>query len=66
MELAELQETWSKLDKKVESQKTITDKMVMDVVKIKHNNKIRAILKYEGAGTVVLFLGLIIVIWNIR
>ena len=66
MELAELQETWSKLDKKVESQKTITDKMVMDVVKIKHNNKIRAILKYEGAGTVVLFLGLIIVIWNIH
>ena len=40
MELAELQETWSKLDKKVESQKTITDKMIMDVVKIKHNNKI--------------------------
>ena len=65
MELAELQETWSKLDKKVESQKTITDKMIMDVVKIKHSNKIKAILKYEGAGTVVLFLGLIIVIWNI-
>nr|WP_293297099.1 hypothetical protein [Allomuricauda sp.] len=66
MELAELQETWSKLDKKVESQKTITDKMIMDVVKIKHSNKIKAILKYEGAGTVVLFLGLIIVIWNIH
>ncbi len=66
MELAELQETWSKLDKKVDSQKTITDKMVMDVVKIKHNGKIKTILKYEGAGTIVLFFGLIIAIWNIH
>ena len=66
MELAELQETWSKLNRKVESQKTITDKMIMDVIKIKYNNKIKAILKYDGAGTMVLFFGLIIVIWNIH
>jgi hypothetical protein len=66
MELAELQQTWSKLNEKIDSQRTLTDKVIMDVVKIKYNNKLKAILKYEGSGTVVLFLGLIIVIWNIQ
>ena len=66
MELAELQETWSKLHKEIDSQKKLSDKMIMDIVKLKYNNKLKNILKYEGAGTVVLFVALIIVIWNIQ
>lgn len=66
MELIELQETWFKLNKKVERQKVVMDKMLIDVVKMKHNSKIRAILKYEGAGAFILFLGVIVIIWNIK
>ncbi|MGB5820966.1 MAG: hypothetical protein WBG90_15880 [Saonia sp.] len=66
MELAELQETWSKLSRKIDNQKLITDKVIMDVVKLKYTNKLKAILKYEGSGTIVLFVALIIVIWNIQ
>ncbi len=66
MELAELQETWSKLSRKIDNQRLITDKIIMDVVKLKYNNKLKAILKYEGTGSIVLFVALIIVIWNIQ
>ncbi|MEK6154705.1 hypothetical protein WIW50_15660 [Flavobacteriaceae bacterium 3-367] len=66
MELAELQETWSKLNTKIDNQRILTDKVIMDVVKIKYSNKLKSILKYEGTGTAVLFLALIIVIWNIQ
>ncbi len=66
MELAELQETWSKLSRKIDNQRLITDKVIMDVVKLKYNNKLKTILKYEGTGSIVLFAALIIVIWNIQ
>jgi hypothetical protein len=65
MELAELEESWCKLDKMAEQQKTVTKKIILDVIRIKYDNKLRSILKYEGIGTLVLFLGLIVVIWNI-
>ncbi|MEM8908319.1 MAG: hypothetical protein AAGD05_10780, partial [Bacteroidota bacterium] len=66
MELAEMQKTWSTLNKKIDHQKNLTDKMIMEIVKMKYHNKLKGIIKYEGTGAVVLLLALIIVIWNIH
>jgi len=61
MELTELKETWEKMSIAVEKQKNLTDKMIMDVTKLKFSNKISTILKYEGLGTIVLFFAVIVI-----
>jgi hypothetical protein len=66
MELEELQEIWTKLDAEIEDQKRLTDKMIIDITKIKFSNKMKTIIKYESIGAAILFLALIVLIWRIE
>ena len=55
MELEELQLAWTQMGKELETQKKLTNNMIMEMTRIRYKNKFKKISTYEKAGTVVCF-----------
>ncbi|MFT6934116.1 MAG: hypothetical protein ACJAUQ_000500 [Maribacter sp.] len=55
MELEELQLAWTQMGKELETQKKLTNNMIMEMTRIRYKNKFKKISNYEKAGTVVCF-----------
>ncbi len=62
----ELQEMWDKFNSSLKQQKLITERVIMDITKIKFSDKIKSIIKYESIGAIVLLIASIKLIWNIQ
>lgn len=55
MELEELQIAWTRMSKELETQKKLTNNIIMEMTRNKYRNKFKKISTYEKAGTVVCF-----------
>ena len=66
MELEELKNIWQQMSLQIEQQKKLNDKMIMDMTKIKFKNKISTIFQYEAIGSIICFIALITLLWNIQ
>jgi len=57
---------WNEMSIKVNNQKILTDKLIIDMAKEKYRNKFNRILTYEGIGAIVLFIAAIILILKFK
>ncbi|MFT5736283.1 MAG: hypothetical protein ACI9SG_000623 [Maribacter sp.] len=55
MELDELQLAWTQMGKELETQKKLTNSIIMEMTRTKYKSKFKKISTYEKAGTVVCF-----------
>jgi hypothetical protein len=55
MELEELQLAWTQMGKELETQKKLTNDIIMEMTRAKYKNKFKKISAYEKAGAVVCF-----------
>lgn len=55
MELEELQQAWTLMGKELETQKKLTNSIIMEMTHAKYQNKFRKIYNYETLGTLVCF-----------
>ena len=56
MELKQMQILWDEMSAKVDEQKILTDKLIMDMTQERYRNKIQKISKYESLGAIVCFI----------
>ena len=66
MTLEEMQTVWSEMTEKINNQKRLTDKLIMEMTQEKFRNKISQISKYESAGAIVCFIMAILIIVNLN
>ncbi|WP_196895295.1 hypothetical protein [Aureivirga marina] len=55
MDLDTMKKNWEKLSDEIEKQKSITDKLIIDMTKEKYNNNLRRILVPEIIGAIICF-----------
>jgi hypothetical protein len=55
MELEELQGAWTQMSKELETQKKLTNSIIMEMTRTKYKNKFAKISMYEKLGTLVCF-----------
>lgn len=65
MTLEEMQNVWSEMTKRMDEQKRLTDKLIIDMTQQKFKNKISSIARYESLGAIVCFLGALAILLNI-
>jgi len=65
MELEEMKTLWSEMSKEVEKQKSLTDKLIIDMTQERYTNKFNKILIYESMGAVICFAAAIFLIVNL-
>ncbi|MFT6796862.1 MAG: hypothetical protein ACJART_002008 [Maribacter sp.] len=64
MELEELQLAWTQMGKELETQKKLTNNIIMEMTRTKYKNKFKKISTYEKAGTVVCFGVVLLILVN--
>lgn len=64
MELEELKTTWQEMSRQIDKQQTLTNKMIMEMTKLKLSNKIRSIANYEVPGAIVLLIVSVYIVMN--
>ena len=65
MTLEEMQNVWSEMTVKMDEQKRLTDKLILNMTKDKFKNKISNIARYEFLGAIVCFLGALGILFNL-
>ncbi len=65
MTLEEMQHVWSEMTEKIDNQKRLTDKLILDMTQEKFKNKISTIARYESMGAIVCFIAALVIILNI-
>jgi len=60
-----MQTLWDEMSAKVDKQKILTDKMIIDMTQERYRNKISKISKYESLGSVVCFVAAIGILVNL-
>lgn len=66
MELEELQLAWTQMGKELETQKKLTNNIIMEMTRTKYKNKFKKISMYEKAGTVVCFGVALLILINFK
>lgn len=66
MELEEMQATWSQMSDQLESEKKLTNKLIMEMTQERYKNKINILSKYEGMGTIICFFTAILLIFQFK
>lgn len=66
MNLEEMQSVWKEMTEKLDDQKHLTNKLIMDMTKEKFKNKISRIARYESLGALICFIGALCLILNIE
>ncbi|MDB4291915.1 hypothetical protein N9954_00800 [Maribacter sp.] len=65
MTIEEMQDVWSEMTEKIDEQKRLTDKLILNMTQEKIKNKISSIARYEFLGAIVCFLGALGILLNI-
>jgi len=65
MTIEEMQTVWSEMTDKINNQKRLTDKLIMDMTQQKFNNRIGKIKTIEGAGAIVCFILAVLLLFSI-
>lgn len=65
MTLEEMQSVWSEMTEKIDNQKRLTDKLIMEMTQEKFSSKISAINKYESTGAIICFIAAFFLIKNL-
>ena len=65
MELEQMQTLWDEMSAKVDKQKVLTDKVIMDMTKERYRTKISKISKYESIGAIICFIAAIGILINL-
>ena len=65
MELEEMKSLWEDMSQKVDQQKILTDKLIIDMTQERYINRFNKILMYESIGAVVCFASAIFLIVNL-
>lgn len=55
MELEEMKTLWNEMSLEIEKQKSLTDKIIIDMTQKRYTNKFNTVLIYESIGAVVCF-----------
>ncbi len=66
MELEEMQTVWSQMSDQVESQKILTNKLIMEMTQERYKNKIGILSKYESIAAVLCFVGAILILLHFK
>lgn len=66
MNLDEIQAVWSEMSDQLETQKKLTDKIIMDMTQQRYTNKFRTISMYETIGAVFCFIVAILILINFQ
>jgi len=64
MTLEEMQHVWSEMTDRIDAQKRLTDKLILDMKREKFKNKIVTIFRYEFLGAIVCFLAALVITIN--
>lgn len=56
MELKQMQTLWDELSARVDKQKVLTDKLIVEMTQERYRNKISKISKYESIGAIICFI----------
>ena len=64
MELEEMKGLWNEMSKRIDNQKILTDKLVIQLTKQNYVNKLKAISIPESIGTVVCFASAVYIFMN--
>lgn len=64
MELEEMKKLWESMSQKVEKQKLVTDKIIMEMTQIKYKSKFNKILMYERFGAIICLVFGVVVLFN--
>jgi len=66
MNIEEMQTVWLEMSEKLDNQKLLTNKLIIDMTQVKFKRKISIISRYESWGAVVCFFGALLIILNIQ
>ena len=66
MTLEEIQAIWSEMTEKIDAQKRLTDKLIIDMTQEKFKSKISKIARYESLGAVICFVAAIAIVLNLE
>lgn len=66
MELDEMKTLWEAMSQKVEKQQTITDRLILEMTKVRYKNRFTKITMYEKMGTLICFAMAFIVFVNFK
>lgn len=64
MELEEMKGLWEEMSEKLESNKKLTDKLIIEMTQRKYDSKVKALLMPEIAGAVVCLLVFGLMVWR--
>lgn len=65
MELEEMKSLWEDMSQKIDQQKVLTDKLIIDMTQERYTNRFSKILMYESFGAVVCFASAIYLVINL-
>ena len=65
MELQEMQSLWKEMSEKVERQKVLTDKLIIDMTQERYTNRFKKVLTYESLGAAICFAAAIFLVFNL-
>lgn len=66
MEIEEMKTLWEEMSQKVDEQKILTDKLIINMTQERYTNRFNKILIYESIGAVVCFASAIFLIFNLE
>ena len=65
MELQEMKSLWKEMSEKVERQKVLTDKLIIDMTQERYTNRFKKVLTYESFGAAICFAAAIFLVFNL-
>ena len=65
MKLEEMKSLWAEMSLKLENQKSLTDKLILEMTQERYVNKFTKIQMYESIGAIICFAAALVVIINI-
>lgn len=66
MNLEEMQKVWQEMTEKLDEQKHLTNRIIMDMTKEKFKNKIGRIARYESLGAIACLILVLFIITSLR
>ena len=65
MDLTEMKTLWDDMSQKIDQQKILTDKLIIDMTQERYTNKFNKIFMYEGIGAFICFASAIFITINL-
>ena len=64
MELEEMRAVWSEMSNRLDNQKKLTNKLIMEMTKERYRNKIGILSRYEGIGAIICFVAALLLVFH--